>query len=58
MTPTLDSTGYLPDDSQAMIFLMIWVVLVLGYGFFRSMGDARPDPIQPSGPSGVLDQEG
>jgi hypothetical protein len=58
MTATLEPAGYLLNDSQAMIFLLVWVVLVLAYGFYRSMGEAAPDPILPSGPSGVLDQEG
>ena len=58
MNAPLDTTGFLLDDSQAMTFLIAWVVLVLIYGFYRSMGEAKADPIRPSGPSGVLDGEG
>ncbi|MBD3867726.1 MAG: hypothetical protein IFK94_06355 [Acidobacteria bacterium] len=58
MTAPLEPTWYLLDESQAMSFLIVWVVLVLAYGFYRSRGEAKPDPILPSGPSGVLDQEG
>ena len=58
MNAAFHPAGYLPDDAQAMIFLIVWILLVLGYGFFRSTGDGKPDPIVPSGPSGVLDREG
>jgi hypothetical protein len=57
MGTALESTGYLLDDSQMMIFLGAWIVLVLVYGFYRSIGNAEPDPIRPSGPPGVLDRE-
>ena len=57
MNAVLEPTGYLLDDNQAMIFLIVWIILVLTHGFFRSRGEAKPDPVRPSGPSGVLDQE-
>ena len=58
MSAAFESAGYLLNDSQMMVFLMAWTVLVLVYGFYRSAGKAEPDPIRPSGPSGVLDREG
>jgi len=57
MNAALEPTGYLLDDTQAMVFLIVWIILVLTHGFFRSRGEAKPDPIRPSGPSGVLDQD-
>ena len=57
MNAALESAGYLLDDSRMMIFLGVWIVLVLVYGFYRSVGKAEPDPIRPSGPPGVLDRE-
>ncbi len=58
MNAALESAGFLLDESQAMVFLIAWIVLVLVHGFYRSRGEARPNPIRPSGPSGVLDREG
>ena len=53
-----ESAGYLLGESQAMVFLIAWIVTVLSHGFYRSVGEAKQDPIRPSGPSGVLDEEG
>lgn len=58
MNAMVGSNGFMLDESQAMTFLVVWVVLVLLYGFYRSTGEAAQDPIRPSGPSGVLDDEG
>ena len=57
MNAALESAGYLLDDSRMMIFLGAWIVLVMVYGFYRSVGKAEPNPIRPSGPPGVLDRE-
>ena len=58
MTPPITTAGYLVDDSQAMIFLAAWILIVLVHGFYRSFGKAEQDPIRPSGPPGVLDENG
>ncbi len=57
MNAALESAGYLLDDSRMMIFLGVWIVLVLVYGFYRSVGKAEPNPIRPSGPYGAPDRE-
>ena len=35
---------------EAWIFLVVWAVLVLLHGLWRSRGEAMPDPIRESGP--------
>ncbi len=49
-TVTFVEPGWLPDARHAMLFLAAWVVVVLFYAIWRSRGEARPDPIRPSGP--------
>jgi hypothetical protein len=56
MNEAHEAAGYLLNDSQAMIFLAAWIALVLVHGFYRSTGEAKQDPILPSGPPGVLDR--
>jgi len=45
-----DSTSGLLTALDAWIFLGAWLVVALGYAVWRSLGDAKPDPIRPSGP--------
>ena len=45
-----EHTGWLLDDSIAWIVLGIWLIAVVLYGFYRSLGHAEQDPIRPSGP--------
>ena len=51
MNIPLESAGHLLGESQAMVFLIAWIVTVLLYGFYRSAGEAKQDPVRPSGPS-------
>lgn len=44
------SEGLLLDVKTMGIFLVVWVVVVLAYGSWRSRGDAPADPIRESGP--------
>lgn len=43
--------GWIVSPSNARVFLVCWIVLVLGYGLWRSRGKAPQDSIRPSGPS-------
>jgi hypothetical protein len=43
------------DAEQAMVFLLLWLGAVFMHGILRSAGQARQDPIRPSGPIGVFD---
>jgi hypothetical protein len=45
------------DAEQAMVFLLLWLSAVFVHGILRSAGEARQDPIVPSGPVGVFDTE-
>jgi len=42
--------GGMLGDRLAWGFLAIWIAAVLVYGFWRSLGEGKPDPIRPSGP--------
>jgi hypothetical protein len=37
--------------TQARWLLLIWLGIVLVYGLWRSRGEAKQDPIRPSGPN-------
>lgn len=50
MTGIEHGGGWMVSDTEAWVFLVVWCVLVLAYGFYRSVGDAKPDPIRASGP--------
>lgn len=45
-----ENTGWLLNDSHAWIVLGIWLVAVVLYGIYRSLGNAEQDPHRPSGP--------
>jgi hypothetical protein len=45
------ATGWILTPTHARVFLGIWVVVVLVYGFWRSLGEAKQDTIRPSGPA-------
>ena len=42
--------GFLPDGRLAWSFLIAWLVAVVVYALWRSLGEAPQDPIRPSGP--------
>lgn len=44
------ASGWMITGFQSWVFLWIWVGILVVYGVWRSLGGARPDPIQPSGP--------
>ena len=46
-----EATGWILTPTDAWIFLAIWVAVVLVHGFYRSVGEAKQDPIRPSGPT-------
>ncbi len=46
-----EATGWLPDGFTAWSFLVAWITIVRIHGIWRSLGDARLDPIRPSGPT-------
>ena len=46
-----ESTAGLLKVIDAWIFLGAWLVFVLGYAWWRSLGKAKTDPIRPSGPT-------
>jgi len=45
-----EHAGWLLNDSHAWIVLGIWLVTVVLYGIYRSLGEAEQDHIRPSGP--------
>ena len=45
-----DATPFLLDARTAKIVLGAWGAVVVLYGLWRSLGEARPDPIRESGP--------
>ncbi len=45
------------DASQALFFLLLWLTGVLLHGLIRSSGESKQDPIRPSGPIGVFDED-
>ena len=45
-------TGWMITGFDAMVTLGAWLVIVLAYGLWRSLGDGQQDEIRPSGPLG------
>jgi hypothetical protein len=45
-----EATPFLLDARMAKIALEAWGAVVILYGLWRSLGDARPDAIRGSGP--------
>jgi hypothetical protein len=45
-----DAPGWFLDARLAKIVVAVWLLAVIGYGFWRSMGAAPPDAIRESGP--------
>jgi hypothetical protein len=45
------ATGWILTPTHATTFLVIWAVVVLVYGLWRSLGEAKQDTIRPSGPT-------
>jgi hypothetical protein len=45
-----DAPEWFLDARLAKIVLALWLVAVIGYGFWRSRGAAAQDAIRPSGP--------
>lgn len=45
-----DVAGCFLDARLTKIVVAVWLVAVIGYGFWRSMGAAPQDAIRPSGP--------
>lgn len=43
-------SGWMLTGFQAQVGLWVWVVLVLLYGFYRSLTGSDPDTIRPAGP--------
>ena len=43
-------SGWMPDGFIAFTFGLVWLAIVLVYGLWRSLGEAKPDPIRPPGP--------
>lgn len=51
MTTEIESAGgWLIKDTYMWWAIAGWVVVVLLYGLYRSLGTAEPDPIRTSGP--------
>jgi len=45
-----DAAGWFLDARLMKIVVAVWLLAVIGYGFWRSMGAAVQDAIRPSGP--------
>jgi hypothetical protein len=45
------AAGWILTKTHAVVFLVIWGVVVLVYGLWRSLGEAKQDTIRPSGPT-------
>lgn len=45
-----EGAAWFLDDRTAWIFLVAWFAAVLLHGLWRSIGEARQDPIRESGP--------
>jgi hypothetical protein len=52
MHETESVAGWILSDNHTWWFLGVWIVVVLVYGLWRSLGEAKQDPIRPSGPMG------
>ena len=48
--------SWMLDAIASWWFVAVWVVIVLLYGMYRSLGDARQDPHRPSGPFPPCDE--
>ncbi len=48
----MQMVGWIIKPGHVWIFPAAWVIVVLAYGLWRSAGEAKPDPIRPSGPTG------
>ncbi len=46
------ATGCFVNTTHAWWVAGFWIVGVLAYGLWRSLGDAKQDTIRPSGPTG------
>lgn len=47
---SLAGSASLPAVRIAWLVLAVWAFVVFLYAAYRSRGEARPDPIRPSGP--------
>jgi hypothetical protein len=45
--------GWIINGFQYVSLIWIWAAMVLLFGLWRSMVKADPDPIRPSGPTGL-----
>ena len=43
--------GWMLNAFEGLVFIAFWVAVVLLYGLKRSIGQAKQDPIRPSGPT-------
>lgn len=44
--------GWILRAPESWVFLGVWLIVVLGYGLWRSRGSATPDRVRESGPGG------